>query len=405
MRKYLYKEHPDAGPKGLLTAWEMQALRSSGTISDDSPVRYITTFRCKSVMASPWQPAAKCWDCKPRPKSDYLLPLLLLVVNILLFVLLPSERLNLDFDGKDTLLPNGWSCIGQQEWWRFFTGLFMTGDPVLLVGNALMLLTVAPLLPSILGRGGFLLFYFLCGIIGSFAACGIILVWMPPVRDFAVCVSPMAAASFGLIGASLVLPAWRIWKMPNAFWSLLLFLIAPSLLSAMDILSAMAGLCIGIGLMLLFKYLPISKRYLLPWAFLIPAASAASFIWTGRDTSLDDYSQGWAYMQENGVNQDSKKAAACWYKAALQGYAPAQTILGAYEFRTCRNPEQAVYWWKQAAESGNTRAQYKLGMAYRNGTGVPGNESQAKKWLERAAANGHEEAARALQQSEPLDKR
>lgn len=122
----------------------MQALRSSGSISDDMLIRRVSTRRRKSFMASPWQPAAKCWDCKPQPKADYLLPLLLLAANIILFFLSPSERLNMDFDAKDTLLPNGWSCIDQQEWWRFFTGLFMTGDPVLLAGNALLLLTVAP---------------------------------------------------------------------------------------------------------------------------------------------------------------------------------------------------------------------------------------------------------------------
>ncbi|SEI01350.1 tetratricopeptide repeat protein [Akkermansia glycaniphila] len=406
MKKYLYKEHPDSEPQGPLNVWEMQALRSSGSISDDMLIRRVSTRRRKSFMASPWQPAAKCWDCKPQPKADYLLPLLLLAANIILFFLSPSERLNMDFDAKDTLLPNGWSCIDQQEWWRFFTGLFMTGDPVLLAGNALLLLTVAPLLPPVLGRGGFLLFYFLCGIIGSFTAGGIILAYIPQIRDLPVPVfaSPMGAATFSLIGASMVLPVWRAWKMPNAFWSMLLFLLLPLILKEMELISCMTGLIVGLGLMLLFKYFPVSKRSLLPWAFLIPAAAAASFAGTGIDTSLDDYSEGWAYMQGNGVTKDSRHAAACWHKAAVQGYAPAQTILGIYELRTRRNPERAVYWWKLAAASGDVEAQYRLGMAYRNGTGVSRNESQSRHWIERAAANRHRKAANALQQSETSDK-
>lgn len=404
MRKYLYKEHPDSEPQGPLSAWKMQALRSSGSISDDMLIRYVLTLHRKSVMISPWQPAAKCWDCKPQPKADYLLPLILIIANIILFFLLPSERLNMDFDSKDTLLPNGWSCLDRQEWWRFFTGLFMTGDPVLLGGNALLLLTVAPLLPPVLGRGGFLLFYFLCGIIGSFTAGGIILAYIPQIRDFPIFVSPMAAATFGLIGASIVLPVWRIWKMPNAFWSMILFLIAPSVLTGMEIISGMFGLMLGAGLLFLFKYFPVSKRSLLPWACLFPAAAAASFARTGVDTSLDDYSEGWAYMQGNGVTKDSRHAAACWHKAAVQGYAPAQTILGIYEFRTRRNPERAVYWWKQAAASGDAQAQYRLGMAYRNGTGTPRNESQAKHWLERAAAHSFHDVAEDPQQTEPSDK-
>lgn len=404
MKKYLYKEHPDSEPQGPLNVWEMQALRSSGSISDDMLIRRVETRRRKSFMASPWQPAAKCWDCRPQPKTDYLLPIILIIANIILFFLSPSERLNMDFDAKDTLLPNGWSCIDQQEWWRFFTGLFMTGDPVLLAGNALLLLTVAPLLPPVLGRGGFLLFYFLCGIIGSFTAGGIILAYIPQIRDLPVFVSPMGAATFSLIGASMVLPVWRAWKMPNAFWSMLLFLLMPLILTGMELISCISGLIVGLGLMLLFKYFPASKRSLLPWAFLIPAAAAASFAGTGIDTSLDDYSEGWAYMQGNGVTKDSRHAAACWHKAAVQGYAPAQTILGIYELRTRRNPERAVYWWKLAAASGDVEAQYRLGMAYRNGTGVSRNESQARHWIERAAANRHHKAANALQQPETSDK-
>ena len=50
--------------------------------------------------------------------------------------------------------------------------------------------------------------------------------------------------------------------------------------------------------------------------------------------------------------------------------------------------EQAVYWWRKAAEQGYVNAQYSLGLCYENGQGVAQDSKQAEYWKEQAAQNG-----------------
>jgi TPR repeat protein len=48
---------------------------------------------------------------------------------------------------------------------------------------------------------------------------------------------------------------------------------------------------------------------------------------------------------------------------------------------------QKYFYAKRAAEKGNARAQYDLGLMYANGNGVPKNEKLALMWFNRAAQN------------------
>jgi hypothetical protein len=48
---------------------------------------------------------------------------------------------------------------------------------------------------------------------------------------------------------------------------------------------------------------------------------------------------------------------------------------------------EANRWWLKAAEGGIPEAQYNVGMAYHNGTGVEKNEVQAYFWTNLAAAS------------------
>ena len=41
---------------------------------------------------------------------------------------------------------------------------------------------------------------------------------------------------------------------------------------------------------------------------------------------------------------------------------------------------EAVKWWRKSAEQGNARAQYCLGIAYRDGVGVPQDYAEAVMW-------------------------
>lgn len=85
-----------------------------------------------------------------------------------------------------------------------------------------------------------------------------------------------------------------------------------------------------------------------------------------------------------------------WYrKAALKNHLPAQANLGILLFQAGEKPE-AARWLKQAADRGEMRAQYVLGVAHWNGDGVSRNLAMAYAYLTRASAQGLNEATGAL---------
>ena len=56
--------------------------------------------------------------------------------------------------------------------------------------------------------------------------------------------------------------------------------------------------------------------------------------------------------------------------------------------------KQAVKWYTKAAEQGNAKAQYNLGVMYAKGQGVPQDNVYAHMWFNLAAANGNEPASK-----------
>ena len=50
--------------------------------------------------------------------------------------------------------------------------------------------------------------------------------------------------------------------------------------------------------------------------------------------------------------------------------------------------QQAVYWYRKAAEQGYAMAQRNLGVMYVMGQGVSADEAEALRWFEKAAAQG-----------------
>ena len=85
-----------------------------------------------------------------------------------------------------------------------------------------------------------------------------------------------------------------------------------------------------------------------------------------------------------------------WYRrAAEQGYAPAQNNLGMCFYNGKGVPKdygQAVMWCRKAAEQGHANAQYNLGFFYYNGKGVSIDYEQGVKWYRKAAEQGHTDA-------------
>jgi TPR repeat protein len=132
----------------------------------------------------------------------------------------------------------------------------------------------------------------------------------------------------------------------------------------------------------------------------------------------------WDYDVERNITEAIK-----WYhKAAEQGHAKAQVVLGAYyyvgEEEIEQNKEEAIKWFRKAAEQGNIEAlaslvlfcedknalrtlmeiagdgdmeaQCYLGDAYLKGNGIEKNVSEAIKWLSQSSEQGHAGASETL---------
>ena len=89
---------------------------------------------------------------------------------------------------------------------------------------------------------------------------------------------------------------------------------------------------------------------------------------------------------------DYASAFEAWRAAADQGDARAQYNLGLM-YQTGRGIPQdygaAVQWFQQAAEGGHVKAQSSLGNFYAAGRGVPQDDVLALMWLSLASTQGH----------------
>ncbi|HIM54278.1 MAG TPA: sel1 repeat family protein [Gammaproteobacteria bacterium] len=63
--------------------------------------------------------------------------------------------------------------------------------------------------------------------------------------------------------------------------------------------------------------------------------------------------------------------------------------LSAYEQR---NYKQAAEIWAVLANQGDAEAQFSLGVMFKNGIGVPQNDTEAMSWLRKSADQNHEHA-------------
>ena len=57
---------------------------------------------------------------------------------------------------------------------------------------------------------------------------------------------------------------------------------------------------------------------------------------------------------------------------------------------------EAVKWYRKAADQGNAKAQYDLGVCYRDGVGVTMDAAEAVKWFNKAVDKGSADAQDAL---------
>lgn len=108
---------------------------------------------------------------------------------------------------------------------------------------------------------------------------------------------------------------------------------------------------------------------------------------------------GMLYYHGRGVKEDELAAADLWKKSAAQGNVEAMFRLAyAYTFsdkvaKTVADPElEAAKLYYEAANAGHAEAQFNLGMMFLTGKGVVKDRSEALRWIQMAAAQGHAEA-------------
>lgn len=110
---------------------------------------------------------------------------------------------------------------------------------------------------------------------------------------------------------------------------------------------------------------------------------------------------GWSFYAGEGVSKDEDEAVKWFRKAAEQGNVRAQWHLGhVYRFGTgagIKDVNEGLKWWHKAAEGGEARAQWVLGAIYSTHekeedayrTGLIKDDREAVKWLRKSAEQGN----------------
>ncbi len=120
-----------------------------------------------------------------------------------------------------------------------------------------------------------------------------------------------------------------------------------------------------------------------------------------RKAAEGNVTDAWPLLAERfeqglGVKRDDKEAATWYRKAADNGDRAAQFNLGEMSLKgrgVQKSEDEAAQWFSKAAQLDHPGAQYQLGMMYVKGRGgIPKDEGVGLQWLEKAAAQGHEEA-------------
>ncbi len=123
-----------------------------------------------------------------------MIPLILIVINVIIFIIPYFVTFRGPFDNFTNFLMLGWkenAAIRDGEFYRLFTSNFLHGDITHLFVNMFSLYNVGPIVNSVFGNLGFSLIFFLSGIGSSLTSF-----WFNP--------NPSVGASgaiFGLVGA------------------------------------------------------------------------------------------------------------------------------------------------------------------------------------------------------------
>jgi TonB family protein len=97
------------------------------------------------------------------------------------------------------------------------------------------------------------------------------------------------------------------------------------------------------------------------------------------------------------IARDQEQAITWYRRAAEHGHVQAQLRMGEYYERPPGNdPAQAASWYRKAAEQGNSDAQFRLGLMAATGHGVTQDIAEAAVWYRKAAEGGNVDACAQL---------
>lgn len=120
----------------------------------------------------------------------------------------------------------------------------------------------------------------------------------------------------------------------------------------------------------------------------VPADYKKSFGWMQKAAAQNNgtawYRLAEYYQKGIGTEKDQAKVKDCYYNGALAGNADAQYEYGIIEY-DAKNYTEALPWLVNAAENGNHKAQFMLGVMYREGAGVDKDNDKANYWFSKAA--------------------
>ena len=117
------------------------------------------------------------------------------------------------------------------------------------------------------------------------------------------------------------------------------------------------------------------------------------------DSQQAQYEVGLAYETGAGVAADPE-AAAKWYRKAATYHSGTTSLFVAPDAAGREKFGTALEVRIGPRLDGYADAKYRLGLLYLEGRGVKQSRNKARKWLKRAARQGHDDAARALERLE-----
>lgn len=153
-----------------------------------------------------------------------------------------------------------------------------------------------------------------------------------------------------------------------------------------------------------------SQSLLIPWFCLIASAHAGAAF---ADEGLDAYREGHYIQAAAPLTSDSNKDPMVDYyiarmrlygygtlknnttairylkRAAERGFLPAQQTMARFELVQEKNPVQAFYWFKRAADANDIQSQMYCAASYLFGVGVKKNTELAKRYYIAAAKTGN----------------